>query len=154
MGKREEEIVKSVSDKFKQKIIETKIPRDRRVFIVVDRENNTEVIKYLKEKEGFIHCATITPYDAGTHLEAIYHLFDNKSIVCTVTARIPKNDPTIESVTPFLPAANLYEREMFDLIGVIAKNHPNLKRLVLPDEYPHDLHPLLKDAKVEIFEKN
>lgn len=154
MSKKDEDILQAIKDKFKDRIIESRIPRDRRIFAAIDRAHNVEMVKFLKEKHGFVHCATVTGYDAGAHLEVIYHLFDNKDTLVNITARVPKNDPTIESINGVLESANLYEREIFDLIGVIARNHPNMKRLVLPDDYPHDLHPLLKDAKVEIYEKD
>jgi NADH-quinone oxidoreductase subunit C len=56
-------------------------------------------------------------------------------------------DPTIESIVPIWPSANYYEREVFDLFGVRFEGHPNLRRIMMPDDWKG--HPLRKDYPVE-----
>ncbi|MGA7109138.1 MAG: NADH-quinone oxidoreductase subunit C [Terracidiphilus sp.] len=56
-------------------------------------------------------------------------------------------DPVVESITPLWPGANYYEREVFDLFGVRFEGHPNLRRMLMPDEWVG--HPLRKDYPVE-----
>lgn len=64
----------------------------------------------------------------------------------TVKTFIPANDPTFPSVTCKVPAAVWYEREAFDMFGLVAIGLPDPRRLVLSDDWPEDLHPLRKDA--------
>jgi NADH-quinone oxidoreductase subunit C len=56
-------------------------------------------------------------------------------------------DPSIDSITPVWPSSNFYEREVFDLFGVRFHGHPNLRRIMMPDEW--NGHPLRKDYPVE-----
>lgn len=62
-------------------------------------------------------------------------------------AWVEEADPAIDSITPHWPAANYFEREVFDLMGVRFAGHPNLRRIMLPDDWQG--HPLRKDYPVE-----
>jgi NADH-quinone oxidoreductase subunit C len=57
------------------------------------------------------------------------------------------NAPAVESITTVWPSANFYEREVFDLFGIHFEGHPNLRRIMMPDEWQG--HPLRKDYPVE-----
>ncbi len=63
----------------------------------------------------------------------------------TIECAIPADEPSFPSVTPLVPAAHWYEREVRDMFGLHPENHPDLRRLVLHDDWPADIHPLRKD---------
>lgn len=64
-----------------------------------------------------------------------------------VVAWVAGEQPEIDSLCALWPSANYYEREVFDLFGISFANHPNLRRIMMPDEWVG--HPLRKDYPVE-----
>jgi NADH-quinone oxidoreductase subunit C len=64
-----------------------------------------------------------------------------------IVVRLSGDDASLDSITPVWPAANFYEREIFDLFGVNFVGHPNLRRIMMPEDWQG--HPLRKDYPVE-----
>ena len=87
-------------------------------------------------------------YPSEPRFEVVYHLLSisTKERVRLKT-RLDGSSPALESVTSVWPSANFYEREVFDLFGVRFTGHPNLKRIMMPDDW--EGYPLRKDYPVE-----
>ena len=87
-------------------------------------------------------------FPASPRFQVTYHLLSHgfKEYI-RVRVMLDEADPSIESVTSLWPAANFYEREVFDLFGIRFEGHPNLRRIMMPDEWQG--HPLRKDYPVE-----
>jgi NADH-quinone oxidoreductase subunit C len=64
-----------------------------------------------------------------------------------IRVMLPAEDPAVETVSTVWPGANYYEREVFDLFGIRFEGHPNLRRIMMPDDW--NGHPLRKDYPVE-----
>ena len=87
----------------------------------------------------------VSAVDRLEYFEVVYHLSSlrhNHMAVLKVRA-YPREDPVVPSVVSVWPGADLQEREVWDLMGVRFEGHPNLKRLLLWEEFPG--HPLRKD---------
>jgi NADH-quinone oxidoreductase subunit C len=93
-----------------------------------------------------VTCVDWTPSDP--RFEVIYHLFSTvtKKRV-RLKVRLSEADARVDSLAPIWPGADYFEREVFDLFGVRFQGHPNLKRIMMPDNW--EGHPLRKDYPVE-----
>jgi NADH-quinone oxidoreductase subunit C len=117
--------------------------------------NIAEALRRAKHQLNFERLSTVTAvdrYPAEPRFEIVYHL---QSIAGKQRLRLkarlhsnggPGENPEIESAFAVYRSANWYEREVFDLFGVRFLNHPNLTRIMLPDDWVG--HPLRKDVPV------
>ncbi|MBN2328194.1 MAG: NADH-quinone oxidoreductase subunit C [Candidatus Omnitrophica bacterium] len=115
-------------------------------FILVKTESLPEVCRFLRDDErtafDMLHC--ISGVDWPDYMESVYHLYSMKHCHWGILkARAPKISPAIPSVTPIWPAADWHEREAYDLMGIVYEGHPDLRRILLPEEW--EGHPLRKD---------
>jgi NADH-quinone oxidoreductase subunit C len=87
-------------------------------------------------------------YPAEPRFEVIYHLLSiPKKERVRLKVRLGSDSPAVESVTSVWPAANFFEREVFDLFGIRFTGHPYLRRIQMPENW--EGHPLRKDYPVE-----
>ncbi|MBO3755286.1 MAG: NADH-quinone oxidoreductase subunit C [Candidatus Brockarchaeota archaeon] len=130
-----------------KKAVEVTTPRQRRMFVTVKPRDYKATVKTLKDM-GISHVSTITGLDTGEDLMILTHLF-GLGVEVTVKTAVDRKDPVVSSITDLIPGAIFYEREVYDLLGVKFRGHPNLQRLVLPEDWPEDAYPLRKDFKVQ-----
>jgi NADH-quinone oxidoreductase subunit C len=75
-------------------------------------------------------------YPEEPRLGVLYELLDMKAVDrISVKARVPTDDPHIDSVVPLFPGAEFPEREVFDMFGVVFDGHPDLRRILMPEDY-------------------
>ena len=140
-----EKAVDVLKEKFAKDIIECNIPRSKRAYILLKPEKHKDAISLLINYDEKILLSTITGIDLGNEIELNYHMACNG--VITLKNRIPIEKPFTKTITDIVPGANLYEREVFDLLGVVFEGHPDLKRLMLPESWPKGNYPLRKNWK-------
>ena len=108
------------------------------------------VCGFLKYDRNFVRLSTVTAvdrYPAEPRFEVVYHLHSIEPCRrLRLKCRVRGEDPVIESVVSVWRSANWYEREVFDLFGIQFVNHPDLRRIMLPDDWKG--HPLRKDYPV------
>jgi Ni,Fe-hydrogenase III component G len=143
----EQEIKQGVINKFKLGEEAVTVARERRIFAQAPRELFSEMLSYIIDDLKFSILCTITGTDEGANFGVMYHLASEKGIVLNLHLLVPKDNPVIKTVTARFPAAEMYEREMVDLLGIKVEGLAPGKRYPLPDEWPADNHPLRKDWK-------
>jgi NADH-quinone oxidoreductase subunit C len=108
---------------------------------------------FLRDRQAFNFMSDLTCVDMHPReprFEVIYHLLSHsKKERIRLKVQLPADDPVLESIVPVWPTANFFEREVFDLFGVRFLGHPNLKRIMMPDDWKGN--PLRKDYPVEGF---
>ena len=96
------------------------------------------VLEFLRGK-GFSFLASVHGldyYPEEPRLGVQYELLDMTEVDrVTVKLRVPTDDPHVDSVTPEWPTANHQEREIYDMFGVIFDGHPDLRRILMPEDY-------------------
>jgi len=140
-----EELRKKLSE-IQDKLTKIDEPVDNRIYLCCESENACAANKFLFE-EVPLRFVIATGIDSDDCFEIIYHYsYDETGCVVNLKAFIrDRENPAIESIAPFLPAAEWIEREMHDLLGIEFKNHPDMRRLILADDWPEGVYPLRKD---------
>lgn len=110
--------------------------------VAIDRERVLSICRGLHDA-GFEFLGMVTVVDRRDDLLVVYRL-KSRSMSASIYVKVPvpHHDPTIDSVVSVWPAANWQEREAYDLFGVVFTGHPDLRRIMLSDDF--EGHPLLK----------
>ncbi|MFZ2073164.1 MAG: NADH-quinone oxidoreductase subunit C [Methanoregula sp.] len=90
---------------------------------------------------------TISTLDRGTTFELLYHLTGPHLIILSLSVSLPRDRPSSPTVSDLLPPAGIYERQIHDLFGIMFPGHPDLKKIILNEDWPADEYPLRKDWK-------
>jgi NADH:ubiquinone oxidoreductase subunit C len=136
----------------KKNVLDIRIPRAHRAFILIKPEKLRDAVKYIKEEMGIIHISTITAVDLEDKIEVIYHLTD-KNLSIALKVQVPIDSPVVDSISDIIEGAPFYEREIHDLMGVVPKGHPNLKKLIIPEDWPEGLYPQRKANSLQDIRK-
>ena len=147
-----------LKSKFGSKLSIAEIFDTNRIRLQIPVEDVTEIMQFIASELQFTSLAAISGVDYETHFEVVYHIdrWDLDATLIQVHVKIEDREkPIIPSITSIWESANWHERELFDLFGIQVENHPNLKRLLLPeewDEYKHthisELHPMRRDYQL------
>ena len=117
--------------------------------IVVRRESIVAVLKLLKEEFGFnmlMDLSAVDYFGQEPRFEVVYHLNSlEKNIRLRIKTQVNEGED-VDTITGLWPIANWLEREVWDMFGIVFKGHPNLKRLLMYEEFVG--HPLRKDYPI------
>lgn len=140
---------KLVSERIPGALVEGKFEAEE-LTLVVDAGRILDVCKLLKLDGKFVRLSGITAVDwfpADPRFEVVYHLHNLETHFRLRLKAQLSEGTEIESATGVWRAANWYEREIFDMFGIQFLNHPDLTRILMPEDW--EGHPLRKDFPID-----
>src|SRR5688572_7205972 len=150
-----DEILRRLTDRFGDKVLSRKSPGSGQVFALVAREHLRPILAHLRDDPelafDFLVDVTVVDHlqlelpEMERHRFAVIYILRSlgKNHAFEVKARVPEDDPVIPSVSDLWKSALWGERESHDMYGVEFEGNPDMRRLLMPEDYPG--FPLRKD---------
>lgn len=146
------QIAKSIEEKFAGQVTGTTTYAGQ-VSVTLKKEAIKDVCLFLRDEPSLKmdHLADLTavdfsryPGDAGPRFEVVYNMISTvHHHRIRLKVRVPEEDPRVDSVSSIWQTANWHERETYDLMGITFAGHPDLRRILLPEDW--EGHPLRKE---------
>jgi len=121
--------------------------RFNRIKVKTVPENVREALFHAQALLACDRLIQISALDNGQSFELIYHLTGPHRMVIAIAIELPRDRPEMHTTSDILPPAGIYERQIYDLFGIVFTGHPNLKRIILSEDWPRDEFPMRKDWK-------
>lgn len=139
-----QDVLGRLQQEFPKEISSAQVLRTGSGKIVIPREGLVRICRRLKDEMAFDHLSLVSAVDWKDHWESVYHLVNYADgLVLQINARIPREDPRIDSLCALWKAANYPEREAYDMMGIVYAGHPDLRRILMPKDFEY--FPLRKD---------
>ncbi|MDA8098461.1 MAG: NADH-quinone oxidoreductase subunit C [Nitrospiraceae bacterium] len=147
-----EQIAKMIEEKFPGEVTGT-VSHAGQIGVMVKPERIRDICRFLHDDPALRmdHLADVTavdyssyPADKGPRFEVVYNMISTSfRHRIRLKARVSGDNPRIDTVTPVWATANWHERETYDLMGIVFNGHPDLRRILLPEDWVG--HPLRKE---------
>jgi len=143
------QILEKIKETFKEKIENVYVHNERRVYIDLKDKNDIEKFAKFMFYDLKMRFNIASGVDTRRGFEILYHFSDDSSgRIISLRAKIDDKDkPEIVSITSVFKAAGWIEREIHELLGINFIGHPNLKRLLLSEDWPACQYPLRHKEK-------
>ncbi len=146
-------VVEQLRNRFGEVIRSVKFVAGNQAILLVEKESLPKMALFLLREANIpeAQLSTVVGTDETPikgKLSVTYWISSNAEsgdVWIGLKSHLDPEEPIIDSITPRHPGANWYERENKDLLGIIPRNHPDPRRLVLPDDFPENVYPLRKD---------
>ncbi len=113
--------------------ISKQLKSKKEVWVRVSRAELEKTLYRLKES-GVERITSITGTDTGKSIDITYHLF-HKGNSINLRVSLPRQKPEVKSITPVYPGAELFERELSEMLGIKILHHPDPRKLFLPEDW-------------------
>jgi len=138
--------IDSLNETFSEKVIEI-YQSSGDTFVLVDAESIVEICTHLKEKLDYVYLSDVFGIDRYTskeRFEVVYNLLTLKNPArIFLKVRCEEENPELDSVSSVWPSASWNEREVYDMFGIRFRNHPDLRRIFMPEDFKY--YPLRKE---------
>ncbi len=148
-GLNPKDIAEKIKEKFPEQVVDVAEFRDQ-VSVIVKKEQVVAILRYLHDDPllSFDHLQDLTAVDylkkKDVRFEVVYNLYSMRyRHHIRIRAQVAENDPKIGSVVPIWAGADWHERECYDMFGIVFSGHPDLRRILMPEDW--EGHPLRKD---------
>ena len=139
------EVLDDLRQRFKDDILDVFDKTPKRVYIEIKPESIVKTVKYIFKELG-ARFNIASGMDARHHMEILYHFtLDKINLLVSLRVILKKTKLEIDSIAPLFEGANWIEREMHEVLGIDFKGHPDMRRLLLPDDWPEGVYPLRRD---------
>ncbi|PIP68133.1 MAG: hypothetical protein CO035_01395 [Candidatus Omnitrophica bacterium CG_4_9_14_0_2_um_filter_42_8] len=142
---RQEAIIQNIKVRSDKDLLEVIEKSKNRAYFTINKNILAQIARYLfnEEKARFI---TASGVDTRKAVEILYHFsIDEIGFIVTLRVILDKSSLEIDSLTPVVKCVEWIEMEMHEMLGVSFKGHPNLKHLLLKDDWPKGNYPLRRD---------
>lgn len=140
-----DETATAIQSRFREDIAAADRHSPKRLYLTVIPGALGRVARYLFADLG-ARFNTASGVDMADRIEVLYHFtIEPRDLLVSVRVVLDRDHPIVDSLTALFPAANWIEREINEMLGVDFPGHPDLHRLLLPDEWPKKVHPLRRD---------
>jgi NADH-quinone oxidoreductase subunit C len=141
--------VPALQERFPDAFLRHQVVAGDEHVVFVAAERSYEILQWLKESPDHAYTlladVTAVDYGGGRPIQVVYQLFSiPHRRALRVKVELPLDALEVESVVPLWAAADWLEREVWDMFGVRFRNHPDLRRILMPENYGEG-HPLRKD---------
>jgi Ni,Fe-hydrogenase III component G len=142
-----EQILQELRERFGTYIVDLFDKSPRRVYLEIDPAAMVPAAGYIfKELRARFNIASAM--DARTHTEILYHFsLEDINLLISLRVKLDREKPSVDSLAPVFRGAAWIEREMSELLGIEFRDHPDMRRLLLADEWPQGVYPLRADYR-------
>lgn len=138
----QESIKESVNKEFSD--VEVRFDLDNRVSVIVQPNQVVDVANYLKHEMGFVHPNMCTGIDRKDSMEVLWHIGNPETnILVVLRASLDRDSPKVSSLTNVWKGFDWHEREAYDMLGIDFLDHPDLRRILMPEGW--EGYPLRED---------
>ncbi|GAB4232528.1 MAG: hypothetical protein Kow00109_05040 [Acidobacteriota bacterium] len=141
------QVLADLEERFRDAIVAIREHSPKRVYIEIRPEGLREVADYIfhtLEARFSIASAVDTP----EAIEILYHfILERINLLISLRVKLDREMPEVDSLAVCFPAAEWIEREIHELFGVQFRDHPDLRRLLLPEQWPEGVYPLRRDYR-------